>query len=89
MLEHYGALIELQHLRDEEEAAINREDMNAASARQAPGESTPDFLARAMREDHDFTVPGRSLLAQMWWGARNRGSCAEGCHARCAFMRGR
>jgi hypothetical protein len=35
MLGHYGALIELQHLRDEEEAAINREDMNAASARQA------------------------------------------------------
>ena len=32
-------------------------------ARQATGESTPDFLARAMREDHGFTVPGRSLLA--------------------------
>ncbi|MDT5044352.1 MAG: hypothetical protein QOD88_2340 [Mycobacterium sp.] len=28
-----------------------------------PGESTPDFLARAMREDHGFTVPGRSFLA--------------------------
>jgi hypothetical protein len=33
------------------------------SARQAPGESTPDFLARAMTEDHGFTVPGRSLFA--------------------------
>jgi hypothetical protein len=32
-------------------------------ARQTPGESTPDFLARAMREDHGFTVPGRSFLA--------------------------
>jgi hypothetical protein len=32
-------------------------------AQQAPGEPTPDFLARAMREDHGFTVPGRSLLA--------------------------
>jgi hypothetical protein len=32
-------------------------------ARQAPGESTADFLARAMREDHGFTVRGRSILA--------------------------
>jgi hypothetical protein len=32
-------------------------------ARQAPGESTADFLARAMREDHGLMVPGRSLLA--------------------------
>jgi hypothetical protein len=32
-------------------------------ARQAPGEFTPDFLARATREDHGFTVPGRSILA--------------------------
>jgi hypothetical protein len=32
-------------------------------ARQAPGGSTPDFHARAMREDHGFTVPGRSRLA--------------------------
>jgi hypothetical protein len=31
--------------------------------RQALGESTPDFLIRAMREDHGCTVPGRSLLA--------------------------
>jgi len=31
--------------------------------RQAPGESTPDFLARAMREDHGFTVPSQSLRA--------------------------
>ena len=29
----------------------------------APGESASDFVARAMREDHGFTVPGRSLLA--------------------------
>jgi hypothetical protein len=32
-------------------------------ARQAPGQCTPDFLAQAMREDHGFTVPGRSLFA--------------------------
>jgi hypothetical protein len=35
----------------------------APRLRAGPGESTPDFLARAMREDHGFTVPGRSLLA--------------------------
>jgi hypothetical protein len=32
--------------------------------RQVPGESTVDFLARAMREDRGFTVPGRSLPAR-------------------------
>jgi hypothetical protein len=44
-------------------AALDERTPCHPGARQAPGESTPDFLARAMREDHGFTVPGRSLLA--------------------------
>jgi hypothetical protein len=44
-------------------AALDQRTPCHPGARQAPGESTPDFLARAMREDHGFTVPGRSLLA--------------------------
>ena len=39
-------------------------------ARQAPGESIYDFLARAAREDHGFTVPGRSLPAADVLGER-------------------
>ena len=35
----------------------------AIRARQAPGESTSDFFARAAREDHCFTVPVQSLCA--------------------------
>ncbi len=34
-----------------------------ADARQAPGESTSDFIVRAMRQDPGYTVPLRSLLA--------------------------
>jgi len=44
-------------------AALDERTPCHPSARQAPGESTPDFLARAMREDHGFTVPGRSIFA--------------------------
>jgi len=44
-------------------AALNERTPCHPSARQAAGESTPDFLARAMREDHGFMVPGRGLLA--------------------------
>jgi hypothetical protein len=44
-------------------AALDQRTPCHPGARQAPGESTPDFLARAMREDHGFTVPGRSFLA--------------------------
>jgi hypothetical protein len=44
-------------------AALDERTPCHPSARQAPGESTPDFLARAMTEDHGFTVPGRSLFA--------------------------
>jgi hypothetical protein len=38
---------------------------------QTPGESIPDFLARAMREDHGFTVLGRARLPKM--GSRAQG----------------
>jgi hypothetical protein len=44
-------------------AALDQRTPCHPGARQAPGESTPDFLARTIREDHGFTVPGRSLLA--------------------------
>jgi hypothetical protein len=44
-------------------AALDERTPCHPGARQAPGESTPDFLARTIREDHGFTVPGRSLLA--------------------------
>ena len=44
-------------------AALDQRTPCHPGARQAPGESTPDFLARAIREDHGFTVPGRSFLA--------------------------
>jgi hypothetical protein len=44
-------------------AALDNRTPCHRGARQAPGESTPDFVARAMREDHGFTVPGRSFLA--------------------------
>jgi hypothetical protein len=41
-------------------------------ARQAPGESASEFVARATREDHGFTVPGRSLFAPD--GVEDRGN---------------
>lgn len=44
-------------------AALDERTPCHPGARQAPGESTSDFLARAAREDHGFAVPGRSLLA--------------------------
>jgi hypothetical protein len=44
-------------------AALDERTPCHPGARQAPGESTSDFLVRAMREDHGFTVPGRSFLA--------------------------
>jgi hypothetical protein len=44
-------------------AALDQRMPCHPSARQAQGASALDFLARAMREDHGFTVPGRSLLA--------------------------
>jgi hypothetical protein len=37
-------------------AALDNRTPCHPGARQAPGESTSDFLARAMREDHGFTV---------------------------------
>ena len=40
-------------------------------ARQAPGESASDFLARAMRENHGYTVPA-SWLADLELGSRYR-----------------
>ena len=43
-------------------AALDQRRPCHPGARWASGESTSDFLARAMREDHGFTVPGRSLL---------------------------
>jgi hypothetical protein len=44
-------------------AALDRRTPCHPGARQAPGESTPDFLTRAMSEDHGFMVPGQSLCA--------------------------
>src|SRR5437867_1747095 len=43
--------------------------LSSPGARQAPGESTSDFVARAMREDHGFTVPLSSFRPQLWWRA--------------------
>jgi hypothetical protein len=44
-------------------AALDERTLCHPGARQAPGESTADFVARAIREDHGYTVPLRSLLA--------------------------
>jgi hypothetical protein len=44
-------------------AALDKRTPCHPGARQAPGESTSDFVARAMREDHGFTVPSEGLLA--------------------------
>jgi hypothetical protein len=52
-------------------AAFDERTWCHPGARQAPGESTSDFVVRAMREDHGFTVPGRSLLAPDEVRARN------------------
>jgi hypothetical protein len=38
-------------------AALDKRTPCHPGARPAPGESTSDFVARAMREDHGFTVP--------------------------------
>jgi hypothetical protein len=61
-------------------AALDERTPCHPGARQAPGESTPDFLARTAREDHGFTAPGRSLLApDVVEGEEYKGSCARGC----------
>jgi hypothetical protein len=44
-------------------AALDKRTPCHPGAGQAPGESTSDFVARAMREDQGFTVPLQSLLA--------------------------
>jgi hypothetical protein len=56
-------------------AALDERTPCHPGARQAPGESTSDFVARAMREDHGFTVPLSSSRPQL--AAEDEG-CAPG-----------
>src|SRR5271166_2301830 len=54
-------------------AALDQRTPCHTGARQAPGESTPDFLVRAMREVHGFSrCLGGAWLPQMRWRARNK-----------------